>query len=139
MLFRSGFLVSELCPDIAISLFTSDPELKSLANKGLRMINLAFPLVGFQMATTNFFQSLGMVHKSIFLSLCRQLLFLVPLIYFLPVFFGHKGVWMSFPIADTLSIIMAAILLAALFRKFRKLNDGDDPDILGSKMKFKEA
>lgn len=134
-----GFLVSELCPDIAISLFTSDPELKALAGKGLRMINLAFPLVGFQMATTNFFQSLGMVHKSIFLSLCRQLLFLVPLIYFLPVFFGHKGVWMSFPIADTLSIIMAAILLAALFRKFRKLNDGDDPDILGSKMKFKEA
>ena len=51
----------------------------------------------------------------------------------LAVFFGHKGVWMSFPIADTLSIIMAAILLAALFRKFRKLNDGDDPDILGSR------
>ena len=99
------------------------------------MMNIALPLVGFQMVTTNFFQSLGMVHKSIFLSLSRQLLFLVPLIYFLPVFFGHKGVWMSFPIADSISIILSAVMLLMLFRKFRLLNDGDDPSILGSKIK----
>ena len=130
-----GFIVSECCPDIAVSLFTNDPELMALADKGLRMMNIALPLVGFQMVTTNFFQSLGMVHKSIFLSLSRQLLFLVPLIYFLPVFFGHKGVWMSFPIADTISIILSAVMLLMLFRKFRLLNDGDDPSILGSKIK----
>ncbi len=130
-----GFLVSELIPDVAVSLFTNDPALKELADKGLRLMNLAFPLVGFQMVTTNFFQSLGMVHKSILLSLSRQLLFLVPLIYFMPMFFGHKGVWMSFPIADSASIILSAILLLALFRKFRRLNDGDDPSILGSKIK----
>ena len=130
-----GFIVSEYCPNIAVSLFTNDPELKVLADKGLRMMNMALPLVGFQMVTTNFFQSLGMVHKSIFLSLSRQLLFLVPLIYFLPVFFGHKGVWMSFPIADSISIILSAVLLLMLFRKFRLLNDGDDPSILGSKIK----
>ena len=130
-----GFIVSECCPYIAVSLFTNDPELMALADKGLRMMNIALPLVGFQMVTTNFFQSLGMVHKSIFLSLSRQLLFLVPLIYFLPVFFGHKGVWMSFPIADTISIILSAVMLLMLFRKFRLLNDGDDPSILGSKIK----
>lgn len=130
-----GFLVSELIPDVAVSLFTDDPELKELADKGLRIINLAFPLVGFQMVATNFFQSLGMVHKSILLSLSRQLLFLVPLIYFMPIFFGHKGVWMSFPIADSASIILSAVLLLSLFRKFRKLADGDDPSILGSKIK----
>ena len=130
-----GFLVSELVPDVAVSLFTNDAELKELADKGLRIMNLAFALVGFQMVSTNFFQSLGMVHKSIFLSLSRQLLFLVPLIYFLPVFFGHKGVWMSFPIADTISIMFTTALIMSLFRKFRKLEDGDDPSILGSKIK----
>lgn len=130
-----GFIVSEFMPDLAVSLFTNDPELKGLAVKGLRLANLAFPLVGFQMVATNFFQSLGMVHKSILLSLSRQLLFLVPLIYFLPVFFGHRGVWMSFPIADTAAIVLSTILLLSLFRKFRKLNDGDDPAILGSKIK----
>lgn len=130
-----GFIVSEFMPNLAVSLFTNDPELKELAVKGLRLANLAFPLVGFQMVATNFFQSLGMVHKSILLSLSRQLLFLVPLIYFLPVFFGHHGVWMSFPIADTAAIVLSTILLLSLFRKFRKLNDGDDPAILGSKIK----
>lgn len=130
-----GFIVSEFMPDLAVSLFTNDPELKELADKGLRLTNLAFPLVGFQMVATNFFQSLGMVHKSILLSLSRQLLFLVPLIYFLPVFFGHRGVWMSFPIADTAAIVLSTILLLSLFRKFSKLNDGDDPAILGSKIK----
>ena len=130
-----GFIVSEFMPNLAVSLFTNDPELKELADKGLRLTNLAFPLVGFQMVATNFFQSLGMVHKSILLSLSRQLLFLVPLIYFLPVFFGHRGVWMSFPIADTAAIVLSTILLLSLFRKFSKLNDGDDPAILGSKIK----
>ena len=87
------------------------------------------------MVATNFFQCLGMVHKSILLSLSRQLLFLVPMIYFLPLFFGYNGVWMSFPVADSLSIILSTTLLVMLFRKFRKLNDGDDPAILGSKIK----
>lgn len=130
-----GFVVSEFIPGLAVSLFTNDPALKELADKGLRLTNLAFPLVGFQMVATNFFQSLGMVHKSILLSLSRQLLFLVPLIYFLPIFFGHHGVWMSFPIADTAATLLSSILLLSLFRKFRKLNDGDDPAILGSKIK----
>ena len=60
----------------AVSIFTSDPALHDLASKGLRMMNLAFPIIGFQMVTTNLFQCLGMVRKSIFLSLSRQLLFL---------------------------------------------------------------
>jgi Na+-driven multidrug efflux pump len=129
-----GFLISELIPGMAVSAFTSDPKLKSLAETGLRVMNIAFPLVGFQMVATNFFQCLGMVHKSILLSLSRQLLFLVPLIYFLPIFMGAKGVWASFPIADSLSIILSGILLLNLIGKLKKLKDGDDPAILGSKI-----
>ena len=92
-------------------------------------------VVGWQMVATNFFQSLGMVSKSIFLSLSRQLLFLVPLIYILPLFRGVEGVFLAFPGADTLACIATAVLTINLFRKFRKLKDGDEPTILGSAVK----
>ena len=129
-----GFIVSEAIPGPAVSVFTTEPELKALAVNGLRMMNICLPIVGFQMVSTNLFQCLGMVHKSILLSLSRQLLFLVPLIYFLPVFCGHIGVWLSFPIADSLAIVMTTTLVVRLIRKLRRLRDGDDPGILGSKI-----
>ena len=126
------FLVSELIPVQAVSLFTNDPEMIRISSHGLKVMNVAFALVGFGMVSTNLFQCLGMVKKSIFLSLTRQLIFLLPLIYTLPLWFQEKGVWMSFPISDSLNIIISAILIINLFRKFNKLNDGDDPSILGS-------
>ena len=60
------------------------------------------------------------------------LIFLLPLIYTLPLFYGDTGVWVSFPISDFLNIIVSVIMIVSLFRKFNKLNDGDDPSILGS-------
>lgn len=129
------FLVSELIPRTAVSLFTNDPELVELAAKGLRIMNCGFALVGFGMVSSNFFQCLGMVKKSIFLSLTRQLLFLLPLIYTLPLFFQDKGVWVSFPISDTLNIIVSAILIVNMFRKFDKLEEGGDASILGGAVK----
>ena len=96
------------------------------------MMTLVFPLVGFQMIGTNFFQSLGMVKKSILLSLSRQILFLLPLLYAMPMWLGTKGVWISFPIADLIAVSLTVILLMQLFRKFSRLKDGDDPSTLGS-------
>jgi len=126
------FLMSELIPRTAVSLFTNDPELIDFAARGLRIMNAGFALVGFGMVTGNLFQCLGMVRKSIFLSLSRQLLFLLPLIYTLPLWLEDKGVWISFPISDTLNVIISAILIVRLFRKFDRLQDGENPDILGS-------
>ena len=126
------FLMAELIPRTAVSLFTNDPQLVDLAAHGLRVMNSGFALVGFGMATGNFFQCLGMVRKSIFLSLSRQLLFLLPLIYTLPLWLQETGVWVSFPISDILNIIISAILIIRLFRKFDRLKDGGNPDILGS-------
>ena len=97
-------------------------------------MNISFFLVGFQMISTNLFQCLGMVNKSIILSLSRQILILLPLLYLLPMNFGSKGIWMSFPIADFLAFILTVILLIRLFRKLGSLKDGDDPAILGSKL-----
>ena len=126
------FLVSEFIPTQAVSLFTNDPELIGMAARGLKTMNVGFALVGFGMVSGNLFQCLGMVKKSIFLSLTRQLIFLLPFIYTLPLWYGDKGVWMSFPISDILNIIVSAILIINLFRKFGKLKDGDDPSLLGS-------
>ena len=130
-----GFIVSEFLPGPTVRLFTDDPELERIAVRGLRLMNIVFPIVGFQMVTTNLFQCLGMVRKSIFLSLSRQLLFLVPCVYLLPrLLQSETGVWYSFPVSDTLSAILTAILGLALIRKLSRLRDGDDPSILGSQI-----
>lgn len=131
----AGFIVSEFLPDAAVSIFTNDHILEEKAARGLRMMNPVFPIVGFQMVTTNLFQCLGMVKKSIFLSLSRQLLFLLPCIYILPpILESEAGVWYSFPISDTVSAIITAILAWNLIVKLGKLKDGDDPSILGSQL-----
>lgn len=130
------FLISEFFPELAVGLFVdmNDPanaNLAQLAPKGLRIMNAGFALIGFGIVTSNFFQCLGMVKTSIFLSLSRQLLFLLPLIYSLPLMFGSAGVWASFPIADTVSVIVAIFFIVRLFRKFNKLQDGESSDLLG--------
>ena len=130
----AGFVVSEVFPHAAVSIFTSDTQLIDLSAKGLRLINLMLPVVGFQMITSNLFQCLGMINKSIILSMSRQLLFLIPLLYFMPMFFDAKGIWLSFPISDLLAAILTAILLIGLTNKIKVLKDGDDPSVLGSKI-----
>ncbi len=130
-----GFLVSEFLARPAAAIFTNDPVLLEKAARGLQKMNPALAIVGFQMVTTNLFQCLGMVRKSVFLSLSRQLLFLLPCIYILPPLMGSEdGVWYSFPISDTLSAIITGILAWRLLVKLGRLNDGDDPSILGSQI-----
>ena len=125
------FLIAMFIPEVAVGLFTNDPELKTIAVRGLRITTSGFALVGFGMASGNFFQCLGMVKKSIFLSLSRQLLFLLPFLYTLPLWFQETGVWISFPISDILNIIVSAILIIDIFRKFNRLKDGEDASSLG--------
>ena len=113
----AGFLIGELFPRAVASVFTSDQELIELTVTGLRIIVLSFPIVGFQMVTSNFFQSIGMPKKAIFMSLSRQVLMLLPCLLIFPSVFGLKGVWYSMPVADTLAGIVAAFMLAAHYRK----------------------
>ncbi len=120
-----AFLVGEFAPRVVVRLFTNDEELIALAVTGMRLSFIMFPVVGFQMVATNFFQSLGMASKAIFLSLTRQLLFLLPCLLFLPRMFmsltpweGSWGVWCSLPASDLLSAIVTAILLVRQLRRF---------------------
>ncbi len=112
-----GFIVCEFFPHIPIMIFTEDAETTRLAIEGMKIIVLLNPLVGFQIVVGNFFQSIGMARKSIFLSLTRQLLFLVPMLLVLPGIFGTKGVWASVTVADGLSVIVAAVMLWIFFKK----------------------
>ncbi|MBO4263925.1 MAG: MATE family efflux transporter, partial [Bacteroidales bacterium] len=125
------FLISELVPEYAARLFTSDTAMIRLAAEGLRMGNAGFALVGFGIVSANFFQCLGMVGRSIFLSLSRQLLFLLPLLYGLPLVFRERGVWFSLTVSDLLSIVTSAIFIIAIFRKLDQLQDGEDATLLG--------
>ncbi len=115
-----GFLFVEIFPKAVVSVFTTDTELTNLAVNGLRIVFLMFPVVGGQMVISTFFQSIGMAGKAIFMSLSRQLLFLLPCLFILPRFFGLNGIWYSMPISDCIAAFVAFILLIRQFKIFKK-------------------
>lgn len=117
----TGFLIALLIPQLCARLFTTDPELIGLAARGLTVSMIAFPIVGCQMVITNFFQSIGIAKVSIFLSLSRQLIFLLPCLFILPPIFGVDGVWASLPVADTISAIVTIAVLFYYKKKFAKI------------------
>ena len=104
-------------------MFTNDATLKHLAVHGMRMMNCLFPIIGFQIISTNLFQCLGMVMKSVFLSLSRQLIFLLPALYLLPLAFGIEGVWFSYPVSDVLAFTCTVILIIRLLRQLDSNED----------------
>mgnify|MGYP000401783116 FL=1 len=125
-----GFLIGELAPRLAVSVFTDDPELVRLSAEGMRIVFFCFPIIGFQMVATNFFMSIGMAGKAIFLSLSRQLLFLMPGLIFLPHIFdvhtrwdGSWGVWCAMPLSDLMASAVAFFMLVYQLRKFRAQMD----------------
>ena len=115
-----GFLMGMFIPQLAVSIFTTHEELVNISAKGLRIVVMFFPIVGFQMVTSNFFQSIGMASKAIFLSISRQVLVLIPCLLILPRFYGQLGVWISMPISDLIASLIAGGMLWWQFRQFRK-------------------
>ena len=115
----TGFLMGMLIPGLAVSIFTSHEELIRQSAEGLRIVVLFFPIVGFQMVTSNFFQSIGMASKAIFLSITRQVLILIPCLLILPRYFGQTGVWVSMPVSDLIASLISAGMLWWQFRLFR--------------------
>ena len=116
----TGFLVAEFLPELCVTLFTTDATLASMSVNALRVMMAAMPIVGYQMVITNFFQSIGMAKISILLSLSRQLLLLLPLLLVLPPIIGLDGVWMSMPVSDTLSALLALVMMVRYMNKFKR-------------------
>ncbi len=106
-----GWLVSEGFPDVVSALFTTDETLIKIAREGFRIYFICYPVVGCQIVIQNFFQSVGKPQMSIFLSLTRQLLFLIPFLIFLPRIWGIKGVWASMAASDIIAFLVAIVTL----------------------------
>lgn len=121
VLTTSGFLLGLFFSETSIRFFTTDQELIQIASNALRITIVMFPLVGFQIVISNFFQSIGKAKVSILLSLTRQFIFLIPAILILPRFFGLNGVWSSMPVSDALSAIVAATTLGYFYKNFKRL------------------
>jgi putative MATE family efflux protein len=117
-----GFIIGTFLPSFMASLFTRDIELQAIATKALRISVIMFPIVGFQIVVTNFFQSIGKAKISIYLSLTRQILFLVPSLLILPPIFGLTGAWAAMPVSDGLSTIVSVVTIVYFIRKFKRNN-----------------
>lgn len=116
-----GFLGAQIVPHWIARAFTIDPELIKNTSQALRITMLVFWAVGFQIVSTNFFQSLGHAGKSIFLSLTRQILFLLPLIYVLSRIYGLTGVWTAYATSDFLATLITGVLMVFQIRKINQL------------------
>ena len=112
-----GWIATECFPDAISSLFTVDPTLIEIANRGSRIYFFFYPLVGCQIVIQNFFQSVGKPKVSIFLSLTRQLLFLIPFLIILPRYWGIDGVWASMAASDFIAFIFAIVTLIIVSRR----------------------
>ena len=117
-----GFLACVFFPRGIAGLFTDDASLISLAANGLIICVLAFPLIGSQIIIGNFFQAIGKARLAIFLSLTRQMLFLLPFLLVLPRFWGQDGIWASLPLADVLSFIVTLLFIRRFLKYYRLKN-----------------
>lgn len=119
----AGFVIGVFFPTPFVSVFAKDsPQLIKLSAHALSCMVMMFPIVGIQIVSTAFFQSIGYAPKSIFLSLTRQLIFLVPAIFILPHLYADplEGLWHAAPVADGLASVLAITLLVLQVKKFKK-------------------
>ena len=115
-----GGVVCVAFPGLVARIFTSDPLLIERASWAMRVMCMFMPVIGFQLVTTNFFQSIGKVNRSIFLSLTRQVLMLIPLLVILPKFYGVNGVWYSMPISDFVAAMLTVVTLMLQFKEWKR-------------------
>jgi putative MATE family efflux protein len=116
-----GAMGAQFFPEYIARAFTTDSDLIEKTAQALRISTVAFWAVGFQIVSTNLFQSLGLAGKSIFLSLTRQILFLLPLIYIFSSVLGLQGVWMAYATSDIVATLVTTVMVIFQMRKINKL------------------
>lgn len=128
----TGFLLTECFPDAISAMFTTDQAMIAIARDGFRIFFIFYPVVGAQIVIQNYFQSIGHPAWSIFLSLTRQLIFLLPMLWILPPRMGVDGVWTAMASADFIAFVLALATVLILNRRISrrlnlmKANDTDD-------------
>ncbi|AQM59141.1 MATE family efflux transporter [Clostridium baratii] len=117
-----GWIVTQSAPQVLIAIFNNDPELVGIATNGIKIYLFMMPLVGFQVISSNYFQSIGKAKISMFLSLLRQVILLIPCILILPKIFELNGIWLSGAVCDGLSSLITGIIF---FYSVKKLKSED--------------
>ncbi|GAT61586.1 MATE family efflux transporter [Paludibacter jiangxiensis] len=115
-----GFIIAQLIPHSIARAFTSNPQLIDIAAHALRINMAIFPIVGFQIVTSSFFQSVGMAKTAIFLSLLRQVLVMIPALFILPRLFGLYGIWAAGPTSDLIASIITFAVLQMQMQKIKR-------------------
>lgn len=115
----TGALIGHFAPRPIAAMFMQDNQQIECAVNCLRLTMMMFFVVGGQIVATNFFQSLGMAGKAVFLSLTRQILFMIPLLLILPPHYGLDGVWSCFPISDSVATVVAVLMLWWQIRRIK--------------------
>jgi len=117
-----AFIMVQTFPESIVKLFNSkDAGLLNIGKEGLRLGLMALPFVGFQVVAGNFFQSMGKAKIAVILTLLRQVIILIPLIFLLPNYLGLKGIWLSMPISDFCSAIIVVLILVNHWKKLSRL------------------
>lgn len=117
-----GWIITQSAPQVLIAIFNNDPELVGIATNGIKIYLFMMPLVGFQVISSNYFQSIGKAKISMFLSLLRQVILLIPCILILPKIFELNGIWLSGAVCDGLSSLITGIIF---FYSVKKLKSED--------------
>lgn len=118
-----GWIIGEVFPEACARLFSSDEQLIAISIRGIRINMLFFPVIGYQAVVTNFFQTIGKVRISIFMSLSRQLLFLLPMLLLFSSLWGLDGVWFSLPASDFVAFLVAVVIM----QRFKRQHDTATP------------
>lgn len=114
-----GWIVTQSAPQVLIAIFNNDPELVGIATNGIKIYLFMMPLVGFQVISSNYFQSIGKAKISMFLSLLRQVILLIPCILILPKIFELNGIWLSGAVCDGLSSLITGIIFFYSVKKLK--------------------
>ncbi|MDB8790007.1 MATE family efflux transporter [Romboutsia sp. 1001216sp1] len=116
-----GFILIRLFPELFISIFTKDSKLTELAMNGISIYTFTLPITAITILGAVYFQSIGSAKISMFLSLLRQVIILIPVILVVPRIYGLNGVWSSQPIADIIAMIIVGIFLLKEFKKVKNI------------------
>lgn len=114
-----GWLIAQLFPTLIMRLFTPEQEVIDIGAKALRIIISAIPFVSIQIMSASVYQALGKAKPALFLSLLRQFILFIPLMYLIPAVtgLGLTGVWLTYPAADVISTIVSIFMLSKLYRQ----------------------
>jgi len=116
----AAFLILFFFPGPIVRIFSTDAALVYQGTHAMKLVFIAFWLIGFQIVGSTIFQAIGKAIPTFILSTSRQILFLIPLIFILPHFFQLDGIWLSFPIADTLSFAITLVMAIPQMREFKR-------------------